>query len=42
MTSRKDSATDRARILALAAARVAEETRGTDVRVLDLREITPV
>ena len=42
MTSRKDSATDRARILALAAARVAEETRGTDIRILDLREITPV
>ena len=42
MTSRKDSATDRARTLALAAARVAEETRGTDVRILDLREITPV
>ena len=34
--------TDRARDLALAAARVAEETRGTDVRVLDLRGITPV
>ena len=31
---------DRARELALAAARVAEETRGTDVRVLDLRGIT--
>ena len=31
---------DRARALALAAARVAEETRGTDVRVLDLRGIT--
>jgi ribosome-associated protein len=27
---------------ALAAARIAEETRGTDIRVLDLREITPV
>lgn len=27
---------------ALAAAKVAEETRGTDVRVLDLREVTPV
>ena len=27
---------------ALAAARVAEESRGTDVRVLDLRAITPV
>ena len=31
---------DRARELALAAARVAEEARGTDVRVLDLRGIT--
>ncbi|MCE9629597.1 MAG: ribosome silencing factor [Planctomycetia bacterium] len=44
-TSRKDSATasaDRARELALVAARVAEETRGLDVRVLDLRKITPV
>ena len=27
---------------ALAAARVAEETRGSDVRVLDLRAVTPV
>lgn len=27
---------------ALAAARVAEETRGTDIRVLDLRGVTPV
>lgn len=27
---------------ALAAARIAEETRGTDIRVLDLREVTPV
>ena len=42
MTSRPDAATDRARVVALAAARVAEETRATDVRVLDLREITPV
>ncbi len=33
---------DRARELALAAARVAEETRGTDVRVLDLRGLTDV
>jgi ribosome-associated protein len=33
---------ERARELALAAARVAEETRGTDIRVLDLRGITPV
>lgn len=42
MAVRKESATDRARDLALAAARVAAETRGTDVCVLDLREITPV
>ena len=35
-------APDRARELALAAARVAEETRGTDVRVLDLRGLTDV
>ena len=42
MTSRPDAATDRARVVALAAARVAEETRATDVRVLDIREITPV
>ena len=40
--ARKEAVPDRARDLALAAARVAEETRGTDVRVLDLREITPV
>ena len=33
---------DRARELALAAARVAEETRGVDVRVLDLRGLTDV
>ena len=33
---------DRARDLALVAARVAEETRGTDVRVLDLRGLTDV
>lgn len=33
---------DSARLRALAAARVADETRGTDVRVLDLRELTPV
>ncbi len=31
-----------ARTLALTAARVAEESRGTDVRVLDLRGLTPV
>ena len=36
------STPDRARELALAAARVAEETRGTDVRVLDLRGLTDV
>ena len=36
------AAPDRARDLALAAARVAEETRGTDVRVLDLRGLTDV
>ena len=41
-TARTDAAPDRARDLALAAARVAEETRGTDIRVLDLRGITPV
>ena len=34
--------TDRALALALTAARVAGETRGTDVRVLDLRELTEV
>ena len=33
---------DRARALAMMAARVAEETRGTDVRVLDLRGLTEV
>lgn len=42
MTARTTDQTDRARDLALAAARVAEESRGTDVRVLDLRELTPV
>jgi ribosome-associated protein len=36
------SVRDPARDLAVAAARVAEETRGTDVSVLDLRGITPV
>ncbi|MFM9024288.1 MAG: ribosome silencing factor [Planctomycetaceae bacterium] len=45
--ARKDSPAatpkaDRARDLALAAARVAEETRGTDISVLDLRELTDV
>ncbi|MFM8379880.1 MAG: ribosome silencing factor [Planctomycetia bacterium] len=33
---------DRARTLALTAARVAAETRGTDVKILDLRELTQV
>lgn len=33
---------DAALLLARAAARVAEETRGVDIRVLDLRELTPV
>lgn len=51
-TSRTDTAMDDAnkptitrdhgRDRALAAARVAEETRGIDVRILDLRGITPV
>ncbi len=42
--SRKDSTTavDHARTRALAAARVADETRGTDIRVLDLRSLTPM
>lgn len=39
---RTEAASDRARDLALAAARVVEETRGTDICVLDLRDITPV
>lgn len=33
---------DRGRQLALLAARVATETRGTDVKILDLRGLTPV
>jgi len=40
--ARTEAVPDHARDLALAAARVAEETRGTDIRVLDLRDITPV
>jgi len=36
------AARDRARELAVVAARVAEETRGADIAVLDLRGITPV
>ena len=39
---RSPDAPDRGLDLALAAARVAEETRGTDVRVLDLRDVTDV
>jgi ribosome-associated protein len=37
-----DSAADRSRLLALTAARVAAESRGTDVKVLDLRKLTQV
>lgn len=33
---------DRSRLLALTAARVAAEARGTEVKILDLRKITPV
>jgi ribosome-associated protein len=33
---------DRARQLALLVARIAAETRGTDVKILDLRGLTPV
>ena len=33
---------DRSRTLALTAARVAAETRGTDVKILDLRDLTQV
>lgn len=40
--SRSSDAPGRGLDLALAAARVAEETRGTDVRVLDLRDVTDV
>jgi len=36
------TAADRARELAVTAARVAEETRGSDVRILDLRGLTDV
>jgi ribosome-associated protein len=41
-TAGADTTVDRARHLALAAARIAEETRGTDVRILDLRGLTDV
>ena len=40
--SKAESRPDHARKRALAAARVAEETRGTDVQVLDLRGLTDV
>ncbi|MBU6277557.1 MAG: ribosome silencing factor [Planctomycetes bacterium] len=40
--ARGDRDGSRSRALALAAARIAEETRGTDVCVLDLRGLTPV
>lgn len=40
--ARGDRDGGRSRALALAAARIAEETRGTDVCVLDLRGLTPV
>ena len=39
---RSETRPDHARKRALAAARVAEETRGTDVKVLDLRGLTDV
>jgi len=41
-SSRSPAPGDRALPLALLAARVAEETRGSEVCVLDLRELTPV
>ena len=41
-TASSSAGPDRARELALTAARVAAETRGTDVKVLDLRGLTPV
>jgi len=37
-----EKSAEQARQLALTAARVAAETRGTDVKILDLRELTPV
>ena len=42
LTEPTTASADRAKELALAAARLAEEMRGIDVRVLDLRKITPV
>lgn len=41
-TAGTEASPDRARQLALAAARIAEETRGTDIRILDLRGLTDV
>jgi len=37
-----DTSASRSTLLALTAARVAAEARGTDVKILDLRAITPV
>ena len=37
-----DTSASRSQLLALTAARVAAESRGTDVKILDLRAITPV
>ncbi len=37
-----DTSANRSKLLALTAARVAAEVRGTDVKILDLRAITPV
>ena len=37
-----DTSSSRSRLLALTAARVAAESRGQDVKILDLREITQV
>jgi ribosome-associated protein len=39
---KSESRPDHARVRAIAAARVADETRGTDVHVLDLRGLTDV
>jgi len=41
-TAASEKSAEKARTLALTAARVAAETRGTDVKVLDLRELTQV
>jgi ribosome-associated protein len=41
-SSRPAAPSDRGLALALLAARVAEETRGGEIRVLDLRALTPV